>query len=222
MLKELRELKNLDQQQLAKALRMKFGGKWAQADISRYERGIIEPPDARVRQMAEFLGVRPSLLRGEEFSEEISVAIPINGDRQPSPSRSKDGSRAYQFGPDTVPILGHANGSPDAVIISMDNEVGRALRHPNQDGLKDSFALYAVGESMSPRYMPGELVYAVANKPPMRGTDCLIEMQNGETFLKQFAKRTEKDLICRQLNPPKDWKRSISEIKAIHAVVGRG
>lgn len=127
-----------------------------------------------------------------------------------------------RFGPDTVPILGHANGSPDAVVINMDNEIGRALRHPNQQGLKDGFALYAAGDSMSPRYRPGELVYVAAKRPPIIGQDCIVEMTNSDGFLKEFVKFTDKDILCKQLNPPREWKRPLSEVKAVHAVVGRG
>lgn len=127
-----------------------------------------------------------------------------------------------QFGPDTIPILGHANGSQDAVILSMDDEIGRVLRHPKQQGMNSCFAVYARGESMYPRFKPGQILYAVKDKPANHGEDCVIELNSGESFVKEFVKLTTKEIVCKQFNPPKEWKRPISDLKSIHAIVGTG
>lgn len=126
------------------------------------------------------------------------------------------------FGPDTVPVLGNANGSSEAIMLNFDEPIGVLPRHPNQVGMKGAFALYARGESMYPRYMPSDPVFAIANRPPARGQDCIIEMNNGEGFLKCYVRQTDKFLVCKQYNPDIEWKRPLSDIKAIHAVIGRG
>lgn len=126
------------------------------------------------------------------------------------------------FGEDTVPILGHANGSSDAIMINFHNEIGQAARHPNLKGIKDGFALYAAGDSMSPRYKSGELIYVACKRPPLPGQDCVVEMQDGVGFVKEFSKRTAKEIVCMQYNPEKEWRRLLSDVKAVHAVVGRG
>ena len=129
----------------------------------------------------------------------------------------------FQFGPETVPLLGQANGSGEAVVINFNEPVGEVPIHPNQKNIKGAFALYAVGESMSPRYRPGELIYAISRRQPLPNQDCLIELvKDGECFLKEFVKFTDKEIICRQLNPVKEWRHPKSDIKAVHAVVGRG
>lgn len=165
----------------------------------------------------------------EKFSEiyKIDASEILNASQKPFPLQKEypatmSDSIPVQFGPDTIPILGHANGSNDAVMLNTDSEIGRALRHPNQQGMKGAFALYACGESMTPRYMPGELVYAASKKPPIRGQDCIIELNNGEGYLKQFDKIESDEVLCKQLNPAKTWKRQLSDVKAIHAIVGRG
>lgn len=196
------------------------------ARILRDDHGLIRTQQSTIQSLV--IGRTKSFRAMDELAKALQTNIEWLttgvGNEEVSNLRPKIVSAIgdYQFGPDTVPILGHANGSQDAVVINMDNEIGRALRHPNQKGLKDGFALYAAGDSMSPRYMEGELVYAVANKPPLNGSDCFIEMRNGEAFLKQFVRKTDEHVICRQFNPAKDWKRQLSDVKAIHAVVGRG
>lgn len=121
-----------------------------------------------------------------------------------------------------ISVLGNANGSGEAVILNFDDPIGEAKRHPAQEGMRGAFALHTRGESMTPRYFPGDLVYVIANQPPAREQDCIVEMQNGESYLKVFVKITEKEVICRQYSPAKEWTRPASEVKSVHAVVGRG
>lgn len=129
----------------------------------------------------------------------------------------------HSFGPDTVPILGQVNGSSEAIVLNLDEPIGEAPRHPHQKGIKNAFALYVKGESMTPRLMSGELIYAIMNRPPLSNQDCVIEMKNnGESYVKQFIKTTDKEIICRQFNPLKEWRRLLTEVKAMHAIVGRG
>lgn len=153
------------------------------------------------------------------YSQTKNIKIPSESSLQP---KVADDIENISFGPDMIPILGNANGSTEALVLNFDQPIGQILRHPNQKGMKGAFALYARGESMSPRYMPGEPVYVIANKPPQKGQDCIVEMKNGESYLKIYTKQTEAELICRQLSPDKSWKRLLMDIKSIHAVVGRG
>ncbi len=130
--------------------------------------------------------------------------------------------REVQYGPDTVPVYGAANGSSEALVLNFDEPIGEVAKHPNQTGMQKAFAVYTHGNSMSPRYRDGELVYVAANRRPTKGQDCIVEMENGESFIKEFIKTTDKEIICGQLFPQKEWKRPLSGIRAIHAIVGRG
>lgn len=196
------------------------------SDLATYagiERNMIYKIMSGVRKVrgrelpliAEYLEIPIPERKKDNFKIKIQSESPL----QPQIAERMGG---VSFGPDTVPILGHANGSSDAIMLNPENEIGRALRHPNQQGLNNAFALYAAGESMSPRYMEGELVYVVAGLPLIKGRDCIVEMKNGEAFLKQYFKTTDTHIICKQLNPGVEWKKLISDVKIIHIVVGRG
>lgn len=124
-----------------------------------------------------------------------------------------------QFGPDLVPIFGHANCSQDAVMINFDEPIGWAPRHPAQAGAENAFNIQVVGDSMSPRHRHAEIARVNGGQIPLRGQDCFIEMNNGEGYLKIYERQTAKEIICNQLNPEKEWKRPLSEVRAIHAVV---
>lgn len=181
-----------------------------------------------LRKIANYLGVSVDklVLHRELVAESLknSQKIPnLQPQIESGLTRMQPRARTdSEFGPKMVSILGHANGSREALILNFDEPIGEAPQHPHQKGVKNGFALYTKGESMSPRYTPGELVYAIGNRQPLPNQDCIVELKNGEGYVKQFVRLTEKELICRQFNPEKEWKRPASEIKAIHAIVGRG
>lgn len=145
-----------------------------------------------------------------------------NQDDFPLPSTTLSSMGQISFGPDMIPILGHANASSSAIMLNHEDPIGEAPRHPNQKGVRNAFYLKIYDESMAPRYYPGERAAVNGGSMPLTKEDCIIEMNNGEAYIKQFLRTSTKDVVCRQLNPDKEWKRPLSEVKAIHAVVGRG
>lgn len=180
--------------------------------LNKIELGRQQLTDRWIHKLAKAFAVQPSIFLQDHKDS-------INFELQP---KIEERIAEVQFGPDMVPILGHANGSSDAVMLNINEPIGEAPRHPNQKGVKNAFYLRVYDESMVPRYYPDELAAVVGGMSPAPKKDCIIELMTGEVYIKQFIRMTDKELVCRQLNPAKDWKRPRSEIKAIHAVVGRG
>lgn len=203
--------------------------------IQQYlKRGIPDylPEDMRAA-LAKVLGIKETVLKPGHQKEDAAIT---QGNFQ-SPHQVIDSAKENALkNPHTdvrltfddpytseyIPILGNANGSKEAVMLNFSDPIGKVKRYSSQENVKGAFALYARGTSMYPRYKGGELVFLVPNREVTIGNDCVVELNNGEAYLKEFVKRTDKEIICRQFNPAKEWKRPLSEIKAIHAVVGRG
>lgn len=161
-----------------------------------------------LQQLAVEIGVSLDwLLNGDEIKKEIDSHAQVVEQRV-----------GHSFS-DTIPVLGSANGSSEALVLNFDDPIADTPRHPEQEGFKNAFAMYVIGDSMTPRHRPGEKVYALASLMPKRGQDCIVEMQNGEGYIKTFEEKTKKEVICTQLNPEQKWKRLLSDVKAIHAVV---
>ena len=167
-----------------------------------------------------------------DYGDAVKIARFLNLDitvfepDAPTLARMADHGATATFKPaptyaDTIPIYGAAAQLPQAVGLG-NQPIGHTPRHPAQADMKDAFAFYAVDDSMAPRYRLGELVYGVANKPPARGQDCLVELHSGMGFLREFSARTGDSLLCRQLAPARDWEQPAQEVKALHAIVGRG
>lgn len=169
----------------------------------------------------------------EKFSEIYSVEpgeILSKGRSQKQDSNKKSmlndstiGSREkVSFGPDTIPLLGTANGSGDAIIINFDEEISRIMRHPNQANVKLAYAVIVYGDSMSPRFKHGEKAYINGDREPIKDQDCIIDMNDGTAYIKTFLRKTDKEIICEQINPHKEFRRPIKDVKTLHVISGRG
>jgi phage repressor protein C with HTH and peptisase S24 domain len=52
--------------------------------------------------------------------------------------------------------------------------------------------------------------------------DCIIEMKNGDAYIKRFLRQSEDKIRVAQFNPPEEKEILKEDIKAVYAVVGRG
>lgn len=122
-----------------------------------------------------------------------------------------------------VPVYGYAACSlQNGLNLSNGEVVDWVTRHPALIGIRDAFAVYVFSDSMEPRYFRGELVYVHPGRPPEMNRDCLIEMQNGDAYIKRFLRQDEDKIRVAQFNPPEEKEIAKEDIKAIYAVVGRG
>lgn len=122
-----------------------------------------------------------------------------------------------------VPVYGYAAGSLDTNLNLANGEImDWAVRHPALNGIKDAFAIYVFSDSMEPRYYPGELIYVHPGRPPERNKDCVIELKNGDAYLKRYLGQTENEIKLSQYNPRINITFKKSDVQALYAVVGRG
>lgn len=180
--------------------------------ISKLENGHVDFDMSMADQLSKALGVPYPQLRNTHKNS-------INSSLQPKIAEPIGDA---SFGPEMVPIIGRVTDSGDAVILDFDEPIGEAPSHPNQKKIKGGFAVPMNDDTMEPRYWQGEMTHPVKSMRPRPMQDCWLEFINGSSQLRQFIRYTEKDIVCRQFNPPKELRRPKSEIKAIHAIVGRG
>ena len=122
-----------------------------------------------------------------------------------------------------VPVYGYAAGSlQKGLNLSNGDVVDWVTRHPAQLGTGNAFAVYVFSDSMEPRYFRGELVYVHPGRPPEMSRDCIIEMNNGDAYIKRYLRQSDDKIRVAQFNPPEEKEIAKSDIKAIYAVVGRG
>lgn len=122
-----------------------------------------------------------------------------------------------------VPLFGGVD-TPEGWMLSLSpaQQLGRVMGHPAQATARRAFAVEIVDETMSPRFEMGEIAYVIAGQMPRRGGDCVLEMHDRTARVLQFVERTERQVIFRQLNPPRQVIKQPSDKLKIHAIVGRG
>jgi phage repressor protein C with HTH and peptisase S24 domain len=111
--------------------------------------------------------------------------------------------------PKDMPVLGTAAGSElgqGAFQITTD-VVDYVRRPPGLIGARDAYSLYVEGDSMSPRFEPGDLIFVHPHRKPLGGDYVVIQepdTNNGEprAFVKRLVKITGTTIRVQQFNPP--------------------
>lgn len=127
-----------------------------------------------------------------------------------------------------VPALGRAVGGGDGRFEFNGEVLGWELRPPQLDGVKNGYSIYADGESMYPRYKPGETIWINPNIPPRRGDDVVVQLFGEQEFdtphgyLKEFVGWQGNRLVLTQHNPPMEVEFDRDQVKSVHLVVFSG
>lgn len=151
--------------------------------------------------LAPLLGLRPEELKPGGLALPASNVRPALDAPDVSPGAL----------PRDVPILGTAVGGVNGDFELNGEIVDMARRPPALAGMRSVFALYVVGDSMSPAFEPGDLVFLQRSRHPASGDYVVVEMKprgdDGEVrpaLLKRFIKIAGDTLILSQFNPPMD------------------
>lgn len=201
MLKVLREAAGLSQAALAGRVNT------TQSQIDRLEKGERRLTVDWMTRLGGALGVEPAALMAPM---EGVVAAPF----PPSlPQRHEM--------PRDVPVFGTAMGAngDGAFIINIGGQVDTVRRGPGIANNRGVFAIYVEGESMAPRYQPGELVYLDKNRPIRMGDDVVLVVEmpgkgdEPRAYLKRLMRRTADRWICEQFNPPKTVEFDVASLK---------
>lgn len=131
--------------------------------------------------------------------------------------------------PHSLPVMGSAQcGESGAFTLNTGDIVGYVDRPPQLEGIRDAYCIYAVENSMEPRYKNGELIYIDPIKPPTQGSCVVIQTRPtapGEpprALLKEFVRRDDNRVVLHQYNPDKDIRIDSADIVTIHRVVLAG
>lgn len=143
-----------------------------------------------------------------------------------------------------VPLVGSALGGiwdvegVDMTELRMADVLDYLTRPSGLIGDKEAYAVEIVGDSMAPRFEPGEWVFVSPKANVRPGDDVIVQLvdpgQQGdladkvvEVLIKRFVRRVGDAYELRQFNPPLDFRVPLDRIAhvngkpAIHRVKGR-
>ena len=127
--------------------------------------------------------------------------------------------------PVDVPVYGTAVGGADGDFEMNGEVIDRVRRPAGLTNARNAFALYVVGTSMSPRYDEGDLIFVHPGRPPVTGSDVVVELHAKDEFgrpkalLKSYRGKTPTLLLLTQLNPASEIQIPLDEVKQVLRVL---
>lgn len=130
----------------------------------------------------------------------------------------------------TLPVLGYAAGGNTGAFRMSDVGSDTVLCPPQLEHVSGAYAVYVYGESMEPRFYPGETVYVHPRLPVARGDFVVVQLSDeGETeptegIIKQYIGQTDEGLILHQFTPESADLPPIplARVRAIHKIILSG
>lgn len=161
------------------------------------------------RRLAEAIGSDH-----EEFLLELANLDPPRGRR--TAQSVYDGR-----GPLELPLAGRARAGPQG-IHAYDGGDDETFDLSGLLG-DDARVLRLAGESMIPYAEPGGFVTYNLKRYPRRGQGCVIELTNGDFYVKRYERMDDDRLIVTELHPvEREVKFPLAEVKGLYAVGLRG
>lgn len=216
-LRALRERAGLSMDAFARAM----GYKGA-SSVQRYESpedfGDTDLPFNFIKRAAGVLAGRgdPPIR-----AEELYALAGIGADLAVAPAAAPEPDAAgARFGPRDLPVFGRARGGPDGVILLDNTPIDWTYRPAELQGTRDAFAVFVDGDSMSPRYEPGDTLFVHPNLPVRRGCYVVVELTDHQAYIKQLVRLAPDVVELRQFNPDKRFEIPRARVRAIYRVIG--
>lgn len=123
---------------------------------------------------------------------------------------------------ENLPVYGYVAGVGDDEVFFIDqgHEMTRTVRPNVLKNVRDAYAVDVAGDSMSPRFEPGNRLWVRPKGPVRAGDDVVIQLDGERAIVKRLIRKTEKFIIVAQFNPTKEIKIPKDEVRQIDLVVG--
>ncbi|MBS0521859.1 MAG: helix-turn-helix transcriptional regulator [Proteobacteria bacterium] len=108
-----------------------------------------------------------------------------------------------------VPVWASAEAGQDGAMVLVNDPIDYIRRSERMQGVKNPFAFYVIGSSMSPAIEHGDQVVVNPVVPVRPGADCVFihDDENGNmlALVKRLLRVSADHWRVRQYNPPKDF-----------------
>lgn len=219
IIREGRLAKKLSQARLAKEVGT------SQATIAKIELKQVEST-AHLARLIEVLGLDPALFPdGASGGQDGRPAPTPRQASMPVPDFAKDpaywAAAAGLVG--DVPLFASAEGGEGSLLIERD-PIGTVKRPPALQGVKDGYAIYLVGESMSPEFEPGDTLMVNPRLPGLSATPCVFYSGAGDeprAMVKRLVGSSAEAWRVQQFNPARTFELSRDEWPTCHRIVSK-
>lgn len=224
LVREAREARNLSQAKLAKLVGV------SQTIIGKIEQKQVESTKA-LEALIAVLGLNRADFPAEAFGQIVPVAADPRGtatvavEAEPLPEFARDPAywamAAGLVG--DVPLYASAEGGSGSLIIERD-PIGAEKRPPELQGVKNGYAIYLVGESMSPEFEPGDTLFINPRLPIIPNSPCVFYSNKNDepvATVKRYLRDTGDDWEVKQHNPKRDFGLPKEEWATRHRITSK-
>lgn len=189
------------------------------------------PAAENVILIAEELGVSADWLLGRSnIPDQVRSEVTLS-------DRSLD-FRGFPIEEPGIPLVGtgdcadlelcDAKGDMVAIERSSfdpDYRVRMITRPPALRGMRGIYAIYFHGESMVPRFEPGEIGIVDPTRPAAPGDYVLVQINNGSSddvvsvLVKRLVRASSSELVLEQFNPPTIFKVPRAKVARYHRIL---
>jgi len=210
-LREFRDLAGLSMQALADRV-----GTTA-PQINKLEKGERRLTLDWMTRLATALGIEP-----KDLLPPVGRVLPgAMQDRRLAESDGAPGPMVPMRDPrDLIPVRSAARGGDDQEMFLADGPIDYIARPHSLLHVRDAYSIYMIGDSMTPRFRPGQLLHINPYKPPQPGTGVVVTKTDNVVLIKEFVRRSDTMLYLKQYYPTAELKYPLNEIRDVHIVVG--
>lgn len=125
----------------------------------------------------------------------------------------------------TIPLYGQAVGGVDGeFVLNEGNKLADIFAPRELESVSGAYAVTVSGESMTPRYDDGEVVYVHPTERPVRGDYVVAQIHNPNegpplAYVKRLIRHNEGGLVLEQLNPPKELRFEHRAVVSVHLIL---
>jgi len=186
-------------------------------NVSKIELGKARLTLDWVTKFARAFDIDPlELMRDEQH---LRVAPSLAGTVATAPERLPVSQQSVDRN-DLIPVRSAGRGGNGQTMFLTDGPIDYTRRPNALQTVRDAYAVYMVGDSMSPRYEPGWLLYVHPFKPPTRGRAVVVTLRDDVVLVKEWVSQDAATLTLRQLNPEEELRFPLADVREIHLVVG--
>lgn len=188
------------------------------------------PGMAKLRRMAERLGTSVDAIAGGGAPAAPLTAV------EAKPAGLGDVTRSFRHAPQNLRVVG--TGHCADFVAEVDGQTIRVeqysfdpdhieayvARPPVLQGVAEAYAIVAVGDSMYPRFGPGELAVADPRLHPRIGDDVVVQVGNGDgvvtgVLIKRLVRRSASFVELEQFNPAQRFRVDTAQVVRIHRLL---
>ena len=193
--------------------------------VQKWLAGVTEPRGENLMRAAEFVGMTPSALKfgaKNDAMEGQTQALPKAKSLSHDTASEVDDAPDFIGMPKQLPVVGQVQAGADGLLHIDDYPVGYgAGTVPYWTKCPEAYALRIRGESMSPRYLPGEFVAVDPCTDVLPNNEVIVILKDERRMIKRLLWQNNDQICFESIN--KNYQNIIcewSEIDRLHKVLG--